>query len=103
MAPDQVTKSLRNVLELERKLEFTDRAVMGGLDRFIERASGLLPWIRDVEPLRGTSYASLQPGQRHRWASAVMGRISGTQATQSKSVTPGPQGDARKTRTVRCQ
>ena len=92
MAPDQATKSLRNVLELERKLEFTDRAVMGGLDRFIERTSGPLPWIRDVEPLRGTSYASLQPGQRHRWASAVMGRIAGAQTTQSESsvVTPGP-------------
>jgi len=48
---------------------------MGGLDRFIEQASGSLPWIRDIEPLRGTNYASLQPGQRHRWAAAVMTKI----------------------------
>ncbi len=83
LAPDRATDSLRNVLELERKLEFADRAVMGGLDRFIEQASGPLPWIRNIEPLRGTSYAALQPGQRHRWAAAVMARISNIPASQS--------------------
>jgi ATP-dependent DNA helicase RecG len=77
LEPGRTASSLRNVLELERKLEFTDRAVMGGLDRFIERASGSLPWLRDIEPLRGTSYASLEPGQRYRWASTVMGKING--------------------------
>ena len=55
LEPEQAANSLRNVLELERKLEFSDRAVMGGLDRFIERASETLNWIRDIEPLRGTS------------------------------------------------
>lgn len=82
----QAISSLRNILEQERKLEFTDRAVMGGLDRFIERAASALPWIRDVEPLRGTSYAALQPGQRHRWASQVMGRI-----TSRSGATPAAQ------------
>jgi len=75
MAPDRAINALKNVLELERKLEFTDRAVMGGLDKFIEQSAKSLPWIRGVEPLGGTSYAALQPGQRHRWASAVMGRL----------------------------
>ena len=79
--------SLRNVLELERKLEFADRAVIGGLDRFIEQASGALPWIRDIEPLRGTSYASLQPGQRHRWASVVMGQISSEPVSEAQTST----------------
>jgi ATP-dependent DNA helicase RecG len=74
-APNRVITALRNVLELEKKFEFTDRAVMGGLDRLIENSAAELPWIRDVEPLRGTSYAALQPGQRHRWASAVIGRL----------------------------
>ena len=89
---DRAKNSLRNILELERKLEFADRAVMGGLDRFIEQASSSLPWIRDIEPLHGTSYAALQPGQRHRWASAVMGKISEAPvpAAQSVSSTQGP-------------
>ncbi|MCZ6538425.1 MAG: OB-fold nucleic acid binding domain-containing protein, partial [Chloroflexi bacterium] len=87
----QATDSLRNVLELERKLEFADRAVMGGLDRFIEQVVVSLPWIRDVEPLRGTSYAALQPGQRHRWAAAVMGKIGNAPAppASGKSRPPG--------------
>ncbi len=89
---DRAKNSLRNILELERKLEFADRAVMGGLDRFIEQASSSLPWIRDIEPLHGTSYAALQPGQRHRWASAVMGKISEAPvpAAQSVSSRQGP-------------
>ena len=56
---DHATKSLKNVLNLERKLEFTDRAVMGGLDRFISHIATQLGWIRDVEPLKGTNYAAL--------------------------------------------
>ncbi|HIK89814.1 MAG TPA: ATP-dependent DNA helicase RecG, partial [Dehalococcoidia bacterium] len=74
---DRAANALRNILELERKLEFTDRAVTGGLDKFIERSTASMPWLRDIEPLRGTNYAALQPGQRHRWASAVMGRLRG--------------------------
>ena len=73
--PNRAITALRNVLELEKKFEFTDRAVMGGLDIFIHNSAAELPWIRDVEPLRGTNYAALQPGQRHRWASTVMGRL----------------------------
>ena len=74
---DRAATALRNILELEKKLEFTDRAVTGGLDRFIERSATALPWISDIEPLQGSNYAALQPGQRHRWASAVMGRLRG--------------------------
>jgi hypothetical protein len=85
LEPEQAANSLRNVIELERKLEFSDRAVMGGLDRFIERASGHLQWIRDIEPLGGTNYAALQPGERHRWASAVMAKISGATASAKSS------------------
>ena len=84
-APNRAINALKNILELERKLEFTDRAVMGGLDRFIERSAESMPWIRDIEPLRGTSYAVLQPGQRHRWASAVIGRLRSKSGIEIKS------------------
>ncbi|MDA1279661.1 MAG: ATP-dependent DNA helicase RecG [Chloroflexi bacterium] len=101
LAPDQAVGSLRNVLNLERKLEFSDRAVMGGLDRFIEHAAGALSWIRDVEPLAGTSYAALQPGQRHRWASVVMSRITGTPPASDTPPPAAPKAIARKPAAVR--
>ncbi|MBT4126795.1 MAG: ATP-dependent DNA helicase RecG [Chloroflexi bacterium] len=94
--PDRAITALKNILELERSRDFTDRAVMGGLDKFIEQSAKSLPWIRDVEPLRGTSYAVLEPGQRHRWASSVMARLraesaeADSQAPQSVETPPAP-------------
>ena len=90
--PNRAITALRNVLELEKKFEFTDRAVMGGLDIFIDNSAAELPWIRDVEPLRGTNYAALQPGQRHRWASTVMGRLreEGVEAVKQSPPAPKP-------------
>ncbi len=81
-SPDHATKSLKNVLDLERKLEFNDRAVMGGLDRFISHIAPQVGWIRDVAPLKGTNYAALSPGQRQRWASAIMGQLGSANSTQ---------------------
>jgi len=99
-SPERAINALRNILEQERKFEFTDRAVMGGMDRFIENSAAALPWIRDIEPLQGTSYAVLQPGQRHRWASAVMGRLrseSGEVAIQAPPESkPAPKKAPRK-------
>ena len=95
---DRAANALRGILELERKLEFTDRAVTGGLDKFIERSAASMPWLRDIEPLRGTNYAALQPGQRHRWASAVMGRLRGGVAAPTAATSdPEPTSPARKT------
>jgi len=95
---DRAANALRGILELERKLEFTDRAVTGGLDKFIERSAASMPWLRDIEPLRGTNYAALQPGQRHRWASAVMGRLRGGVAAPTAAASdPEPTSPARKT------
>jgi ATP-dependent DNA helicase RecG len=94
--PDKAVSALRNILELERKLEFTDRAVMGGLDKFIQQSAVALPWIRDIEPLKGTNYAALQPGQRHRWASAVMGRLLSDSPPPGTPHLPPPKQPARK-------
>jgi len=101
---DHATKSLKNVLNLEQKLEFTDRAVMGGLDRFISHIATQLGWIRDVEPLKGTNYAALSPGQRHRWASAILGQLGSTNSAQRISkkqkskTTSNPRRQPSKTR-----
>lgn len=70
---------------------------MGGLDKFIERTASDLPWIREIEPLKGSNYSALAPGLRYRWASAVMVRLKGGEAPtadkskpnrQTKSATP---------------
>ncbi len=95
-ATDRAINALRNVLELERKLEFTDRAVMGGLDKFIELSAQSMPWIRDVEPLGGTNYAALQPGQRRRWASSVMVRLKADSTPQESPQAPDVKSAARK-------
>ncbi|MGB1748631.1 MAG: ATP-dependent DNA helicase RecG [Dehalococcoidia bacterium] len=94
---NRAVEALKNILELEKKLEFKDRAVMGGLDKFIERTASDLPWIREIEPLKGSNYSALAPGLRYRWASAVMVRLKGGEAPtadkskpnrQTKSATP---------------
>ncbi|HJO57970.1 MAG TPA: OB-fold nucleic acid binding domain-containing protein, partial [Nitrospinaceae bacterium] len=61
---------------------------MGGLDRFINHIATQLGWIRDVEPLKGTNYAALSPGQRHRWASAILGQLGSTNSAQRISKKP---------------
>jgi ATP-dependent DNA helicase RecG len=95
-SPERAINALRNILEQERKFEFTDRAVMGGMDRFIENSAAVLPWIRDIEPLEGTSYAVLQPGQRHRWASAVMGRLRAESVEAAVQAPPKPKPAVKK-------
>ncbi|MDG0866837.1 ATP-dependent DNA helicase RecG [Candidatus Lucifugimonas marina] len=96
--PDRAITALKNILELERSRDFTDRAVMGGLDKFIEQSAKILPWIRDIEPLRGTNYATLEPGQRHRWASSVMAKLRAESPAQvPRQAPPATKPAAKKT------
>ncbi|MFQ5860835.1 MAG: ATP-dependent DNA helicase RecG [Dehalococcoidia bacterium] len=64
--------SFKNILRLERAREFQDTAVMGGLDRFLQR------WAREIArsldrpslaaELAGTTYSRMKPEERQRWA-----------------------------------
>lgn len=63
--------SLYNILRRERERGFDDRAVIGGLDAFLQRFSD------DLEPYIGdsTQYAGMSPEERADWATRVVGRM----------------------------
>jgi ATP-dependent DNA helicase RecG len=72
---------LRRVLELERERGYTDRAVIGGLDRFLRRwaaqaaASIAIPrLLADFRKLRldHPNYASLNQERRQEWIDGVL-------------------------------
>ena len=73
-ADAQGIDALRSILALERKQGFVDKAVVGGLDRFLDQwKSRLTPIIGD--PPR---YSSLSPEQRGQWADHVLSRLPAT-------------------------
>ncbi len=81
--------SLRKILDLEKSEGFKNAAVIGGLDRFLERWSSELSSVIGNPP----KYSSLSPQQRERWAVHVMSQLPETkrsngQARQAKAVAP---------------
>ena len=64
--------TLRKILELERTRGFGDNAVVGGLDRYLQRWAAELP-----DGLRVESYAALDAAQRRHWVNAALERLNG--------------------------
>ena len=63
---------LRKILAKEEEDGYEDRAVIGGLDRFLSRhAEELRSSLGEVSP-----YSVLTPAERRSWASETLGRIS---------------------------
>lgn len=69
---------LRKILELERNKEYSDSAVIGGLDRFLRRWSGQAiesitnpQLLNRFHRLVNSSYASMTKQQRQEWVAAV--------------------------------
>ena len=64
--------SLRNILRLEESRDFDDRAVMGGLDRFVHLwAEEIAADLGDpplVHQLTSTPYALMSENERRKWA-----------------------------------
>jgi len=85
--------SLRNVLELERRKGYTDKAVIGGLDKYLHKQAGqirqslvlslnevktkeLIPQLLsgfDELNLARSNYGSYGPDERKRWMANVLG------------------------------
>ncbi len=63
--------SLGKILLQEQNNEFDDSAVLGGLDRFLQR------WEADLKPLLGRLplYSQMLSSQRKRWASEILTRL----------------------------
>ena len=61
-------ESLHKILQHERAGGFEDSAVIGGLDRFLQR------WATELEPVLGefSSYSVLTPDQRETWAEKTL-------------------------------
>jgi ATP-dependent DNA helicase RecG len=99
--------SLRNVLELERRKGYTDKAVIGGLDKYLHKQAGLIrqsitdPHLLkgfDELNLAGSNYGSYNVAERQRWLTNVFGWLGKTeQVTRTKS---SPQSAISRQRTV---
>jgi ATP-dependent DNA helicase RecG len=85
--------SLRNVLELERRKGYTDKAVIGGLDKYLHKQAGQIrqsigtPQLVsgfDELNLAGSSYGSYGVDERKEWMANVLGwldKLEGTTKT----------------------
>jgi ATP-dependent DNA helicase RecG len=74
--------SLRNILELECRKGYTNRAVIGGLDKYLHKQVGQIRQsINDRQLLRGfdelnltnSNYSSYSVDERKRWIANVLG------------------------------
>jgi ATP-dependent DNA helicase RecG len=74
--------SLRNVLELECRKGYTDKAVIGGLDKYLHKQAGpIRQSINDPQLLRGfdelnlakSNYGSYGVDERKRWMANIFG------------------------------
>jgi ATP-dependent DNA helicase RecG len=74
--------SLRNVLELERRKGYTDKAVIGGLDKYLHKQAGpFRQSINDPQLLKGfdelnlarSDYGSYGLDERRRWMASILG------------------------------
>lgn len=94
----------RKVLELELKRGCDDRAVIGGIDKFLDtaRADKDVAALIDASAVKKT-YASLSPGAREAWLKTLLTlKPSATKprATTEKSSSPSPQSKTRQSDAV---
>ena len=90
-------RALRNILDMEAANGFTDKAVAGGLDRFLETLRGQAgadPTLRalDERGLLSVAYVELDAGQRERWAGEARRFLGDRPATRpGKRPAPPPE------------
>ena len=88
--------SLRNVLELERRKGYTDRAVIGGLDKYLHSQAGQIrQTIDDQQLLRGfdelnlarSNYGSCNIDERERWIAAIFAWLEKAEEATKNTLT----------------
>ena len=84
----QAIRSLYNILREERVRGFDDRAVIGGLDGFLNR------FAADLEPFLGgvKSYASLTINERSEWSRQTVERMRAAASGSATSMASGASG-----------
>ena len=99
--------SLRNILELERRKGYTDKAVIGGLDKYLHKQAGQIRQsIDDPELLRGfdefdlarSNYSSYELDERKGWLENVLNWLDKLERTKEVTLTyPLPSRERNKT------
>ncbi len=91
-------RALRNILDMEAANGFADKAVTGGLDRFLEtlhEQAGADPALRSLDErgLFSVAYAELDSVRRERWADEVRRFLGDARpaARPPKRPTPPPE------------
>jgi ATP-dependent DNA helicase RecG len=104
------TDSLRNVLELERRKGYTDKAVIGGLDKYLHKQAGQIRQsINNPQLLSGfdelnlarSNYGSYSVDERKRWMTNVFDWLDKVEKTKEVTLTsPLPSRERNKTEAV---
>ena len=94
-SPPDWAEILRNVIELEARRGYNNSAVVGGVDRFLERWHNemaiRIPAGSGSSVLVQKRYAELSPDQRKRWAGLWLGLIeNGVPAASAVLDSPEP-------------
>jgi len=85
---NQTIESLRKVLKLEQAKGYSNKAVMGGLDRFLRNLS---PPDKNLSRLLSLNYSALDTQARERWIKNILSQLdSGGQRAPvpSKTIVP---------------
>jgi len=100
--------SLRNVLELECRKGYTNKAVIGGLDKYLHKQAGeIRQSINNPQLLSGfdelnlanSNYGSYGVDERKRWITRVLGWLDNLEKTREDTLTsPIPSRERHKTR-----
>ncbi|MBE0415166.1 MAG: ATP-dependent DNA helicase RecG [Dehalococcoidia bacterium] len=80
--------TLRKILELERKRGYEDGAVIGGLDRYLQRWGSEFP-----DSLLPASYASLDKRQRGEWLKKALHWLDGMEVEGQRVPAPSAKMD----------
>ena len=84
--------AFRKILKLEESRGYEDRAVIGGLDRFLQRQSQVIRDIAgdgDLSRLLSITYCSMTPRQRQKWISRWLARLEADdRKVEGRSVPP---------------
>jgi len=80
---------LRKIIELERKKDYLDSAVIGGLDKFLHHWAGQINNPQLLSRFRGLhlekpSYTSLTKQQRQQWLDSLLGFLAEVESTEVK-------------------
>ena len=97
-SPSSQLDAFQKILTLEAAKDYTDAAVIGGLDRFLNGIGSELTALAKKRPeLLGTPYASMTAAQRKQWAEAWRDLLQGSDNRTRKAPTVSPTSPSSQT------